>query len=142
MERQNASPHAGVVTAVEDGVATVRFQRSAMCAHCGACLAVGDKELEMRVANTLGAKVGDCVEVGLAGKRVVQASLLAYLVPLVFLLAGVWLGSRISDVWALVLGVAGCGISFFVLRALERGRGLKETFEPRMTAILTPPGKE
>ena len=137
MERLEAAPHAGVVTAVADGVATVRFQRSEMCSHCGACMAVGDRELETRVPNTLGARAGDRVEVSMEGRRVLQASVLAYVVPLACLLIGVWLGSAISEPASLLLGVAGCAVAFFALRWLERRRNLKARFEPRMTAILS-----
>lgn len=137
MEQLQSAPHAGVVTAVENGVAVVRFQRSEMCSHCGACLAIGERELETRVQNALCAKVGDVVEVSMTGRRVMEASALAYVVPLAFLLLGVWLGSRISDLFALLFGVAGCGAAFLVLRFLERKRNLRARFAPRMTAILT-----
>lgn len=136
MERLESAPHAGVVTALEDGVAVVRFQRSAMCSHCGGCLAIGEKELETRVPNTLAAKIGDRVEVSMAGRRVLEASVLAYVVPLAFLLLGIWLGSYLSDVFALLFGVAGCGIAFFVLRRLEKRKGFTKKFKPRMTGIL------
>ena len=107
-----------------------------MCSHCGGCLAIGEKELETRVPNTLGARVGERVEVSMAGRRVLEASVLAYVIPLGFLLLGIWLGSCISDVCALLFGVAGCGIAFFVLRRLEKRKGFKQKFKPRMTAIL------
>lgn len=131
-----AAPHAGVVTALQNGVAVVRFTRGDMCKHCGACLAVGEKEVEMRVENTLGARVGDRVEVGLQGKRVMQASLLAYAVPLALLLVGIWLGGMISEMAAMLVGVACCGGSFFILRAVEKRKRVREAFTPRMTAIL------
>ena len=136
MERLESAPHAGVVTAVENGVATVRFQRSAMCSHCGGCLAIGEKELETRVPNTLHAKVGDRVEVSMAGRRVLEASAIAYVVPLLFLLLGIWLGSYLSDVFALLFGVAGCALAFLVLRRLEKRKGFTQKFRPRMTGIL------
>ena len=128
--------HVGTVTRIAAGQAAVRFQRGSMCAHCGACLAVGEKELEMLVPNTLAALVGDRVSVTMEARRVVQASLLAYMIPLVLLLAGVWAGSLVSDVMALALGVAGCGISFFILRWTERKRKRTNAFQPRMTAII------
>ena len=85
---ENAGDHIGLVTSVTDGTAQVRFLRGSACAHCGACLTVGDSEMEISLPNTLGAKEGDRVMVDLSPKRVVQASLLAYAVPLVLLIAG------------------------------------------------------
>ena len=134
--------HVGVVTRLVGNEAAVHFLRGSMCAHCGACLAVGEKELEMLVPNTLSARVGDRVSVSMEARRVVQASLLAYLVPLAFLLLGVWAGSLISDGMALVCGVAGCGVSFLILRWTERKRKQSKAFQPRMTAILNETGEE
>lgn len=133
---ETVAPHAGVVTQVHDGLATVRFQRNEMCAHCGACISVGEKELEMSVPNSLDAKVGDFVDVSLAPRRVVQASLLAYVVPLAGLILGVGLGSYFSDLMSLILGVAGCACAYLLLRLLEKRRNLRAAFQPHMMHIL------
>ena len=125
----------GLVTWTDGENAKVRFLRSSQCAHCGACLTSGEGEMEVELENTLGAKVGDQVRVALAPKRVVQASLLAYAVPLALLLLGVWAGSQISDVYALIFGVAGCAIGYVTLRLVDRGRG-KRTFRPKIEEIL------
>ena len=125
----------GLVTWTDGENAKVRFLRSSQCAHCGACLTAGEGEMEVELENTLGAKVGDRVRVALAPKRVVQASLLAYAVPLALLLLGVWAGSQISDVYALIFGVAGCAIGYVTLRLVDRGRG-KRTFRPKIEEIL------
>ncbi len=135
---QDTAPHAGVVIDVKDGQATIRFPRSKMCEHCGACISIGESELEMRVPNVLDAKVGDRVTVSLAPRRVVQASFLAYAIPLCLLLVGVFLGSRVSDGAALVFGLVGCGCGYGILRLLEKRRNLKATFLPQMTEILLP----
>ncbi len=127
--------HSGVVKRIEGKNAVVQFARTSMCKHCGACLAIGDKEMELAVENTLHASVGDRVTVELSARRVVQASLLAYLVPLIALLAGVWAGSQFSDLWAMIAGAAACGASFLLLRLLEKKRRLREAFAPRMTSL-------
>lgn len=133
---ENAGDHIGLVTGVQDGVAQVHFLRGSACAHCGACLTVGDSEMEISLPNTLDAKVGDRVAVDLSPKRVVQASLLAYAVPLVLLIAGVLVGSKISDWAGLVLGIAACGIGYLILRIVEKKSAKKRSFQPRMTRIL------
>ena len=133
MEEQSCS--IGLVTEVHGSLAKIRFLRSAQCAHCGACLTAGESEMEVELLNPVGAKVGDHVSVSLEPKRVVQASLLAYALPLALLLLGVWVGSRISELYALLFGVAGCGIGYLILRLYEK-KGKKETFRPRIVAIL------
>ncbi|MEN6340473.1 MAG: SoxR reducing system RseC family protein [Clostridiaceae bacterium] len=133
MEEQNCS--VGLVTEVNGTLAKIRFLRSSQCAHCGACLTAGESEMEVELLNPVGARVGDHVSVSLAPKRIVQASLLAYALPLGLLLIGVWVGSRISELYALLFGVAACGIGYLILRLVEK-KGKKETFRPRITAVL------
>ena len=133
---ENAGDHIGLVTSVKDGTAQIRFLRGSACAHCGACLTVGDSEMEISLPNTLGAKEGDRVAVDLSPKRVVQASLIAYAVPLVLLIAGVIIGSRFADWMGLALGLVACGISYLILRFVEKKSAKSKSFQPRMTRIL------
>ena len=133
---ENTGSHIGIVTAISGGIAQIHFSRGSACAHCGACLTVGESEMEISLPNTLGAKVGDRVSVDLSPKRVVQASLLAYALPLSLLIGGVLLGSRIADWAGLVLGVAACGIGYLILRMIEKRSKHKNRFQPRMTRIL------
>ncbi|HML66913.1 MAG TPA: SoxR reducing system RseC family protein [Clostridia bacterium] len=133
---ENAGAHIGLVTAITDGTAKIRFLRGSACAHCGACLTVGESEMQISLPNTLGAKEGDRVAVDLSPKRVVQASLLAYAVPLLLLIAGVLIGSQIADWAGLALGVAACGIGYLILRIVEKKSAKKKSFQPRMTRIL------
>lgn len=134
MERVNG--HIGLVVGLGSGRAQIRFLRGKQCANCGACLSAGENEMEITLENTLGAKVGDRVAVELSTKRVVQASLLAYAVPLVLLVGGVLLGSRIADWAGLALGVAACGIGYVILRAVEFRNRKTNRFQPRIVCIL------
>jgi len=133
---ENAGAHIGLVTGVQDGNAHIHFMRSSACAHCGACLTVGDTEMEITLPNTLGAKEGDRVAVDLSPKKVVQASLLAYALPLALLIAGVLVGSKIADWAGLALGVAACGCGYLILRIIEKFSAKKHSFQPRMERIL------
>ncbi|MDP3447169.1 MAG: SoxR reducing system RseC family protein, partial [Eubacteriales bacterium] len=117
---ESAGAHIGLVTAVTNGSVQIRFLRSSACAHCGACLTVGESEMEITLPNTVGAKEGDRVAVDLSPKRLVQASLLAYAVPLVLLIGGVLIGSRIADWAGLAMGVGACGIGYLILRIVDR----------------------
>ena len=126
----------GIVTEVNETTAKIRFHRSPQCSHCGACLTAGENEMELELSNPVGAKVGDYVRVSLSPKRVVQASLLAYAVPLALLIAGVWAGSTVSDWFGLALGVAACGVSYVILRFVEKRSRDKNRFKPRIEAII------
>lgn len=133
---ESAGAHIGLVTAVTNGSVQIRFLRSSACAHCGACLTVGESEMEITLPNTVGAKEGDRVAVDLSPKRLVQASLLAYAVPLVLLITGVVIGSRFADWAGLTLGVSACGIGYLILRIVERRSAKKRSFQPRLERIL------
>jgi len=133
---ESAGAHVGLVTAVQDGDARIRFLRGSACARCGACLSVGESEMEITLPKALGAKEGDRVVVDLSPGRVVQASLLAYAIPLLLLIAGVLIGSRIADWAGLALGVGACGLGYLVLRAVDRRSAKKRRFQPRMERIL------
>ena len=133
---ENTGDHIGIVTAVVDGTARIHFLRSSACAHCGACLTIGETEMEISLPNTLGAKEGDRVAVDLSPKRVVQASLLAYAVPLILLIGGVLLGSRYADWVGLAMGVGACGVGYLILRIVEKSSAKSKRFQPRMTRIL------
>lgn len=129
--------HVGTVVALENDVAVVRFQRSSMCAHCGACMTAGEHEMEARVKNALAASVGDRVSVELSGKKVAGASMIAYLIPLSALLAGVLVGSLISDIAAIAGGLVCCAAAYLVLRVLDRRFQRMQSFQPRMISIIT-----
>jgi len=133
---ESAGAHIGLVTAVKDGTVQIRFLRGSACAHCGACLTVGESEMEITLPNTLNAKEGDRVAVDLSPKRVVQASLLAYAMPLGLLIGGVLIGSRIADWAGLAMGVGACGIGYLVLRIVDRKSAKKHSFQPRLMRIL------
>lgn len=129
--------HVGTVVALEGNLAVVRFQRSSMCAHCGTCLTAGEHEMEIRVPNDAGAAVGDRVRVELRGGQVAGASVIAYLVPLAALLLGVIAGSLVSDIAAVVGGLACCAGAYLVLRLLDRRFRRRQTFQPRMTLLTS-----
>lgn len=129
--------HIGTVVAVEESIAVIRFARSSMCAHCGACLTAGEHEMETRVPNSLHAEIGDRVSVALSGKKIAGASLIAYLIPLAALLLGVVIGSVFSDIAAILGGLGCCAIAYWILRLLDRRFARMQSFQPRMIAIVS-----
>ena len=129
--------HVGTVVAIQGDTAVVRFQRGSMCAHCGACLAIGEKEMETRVGNARGVKVGDRVAVTLSRKSLLTASALAYILPLVGLLIGLFAGYAIGgELGAILLGIALCCLTYVLLHALNKRFTESRSFEPHMTKIV------
>ena len=125
--------HAGKIIAIEGDTATVAFTRSSMCEKCGACKLSGDGRMEIQVQNTLKAKMGDTVELSVPPSSMLLAGLLVYILPLIALIAGVWLGSRWGD------GVAlGCGLGAALLVFLPVWLG-KKKFEDKLSALIEKP---
>ena len=130
--------HIGKVVRLERDRAFVRFERTKACENCGACMYVGDKEAEVSLENILHAEVGDYVQVEMQIKGFLHASFLAYIVPLCMLLVGIVLGSLWSDAWGAVLGIAGAGLAYLLLRLLEPKFAKMKKFVPNMVEIEPP----
>ena len=109
----------------------VRIQKSSACAHCGsrgAC-SISKRDMLIEVPNDLKAGVGDEVEV--------------YMLPIMALLAGAFLGTSIgktlhmnTSLAAIVGGVIFLGIAFYGLMVFDRTRKADNRYSPRMTRVL------
>lgn len=90
------------------------------------------------------AQVGDEVVVELPEGRVAQASLLAYTVPLVFLVAGLLAAAPVrsalgltvpQDLLAVILGLLGLGLSLLILRAVEPRIRRRSGWRPQVVSV-------
>lgn len=126
----------GTVTQVNGEMATVVFKRSKACGDCHACASFGDGNSIIELENSLNAKVGDSVRIELHSGAVFKASLILYGIPLAALLAGVLIGSRISDLAGALIGIGASVAALFVIRAFEPCIRKKRTFAPRMLELL------
>lgn len=113
----------GEVVDIKDGIAFVKFHRSSACGRCGACgLLSTQNEIVVDMSNDLGASIGEYVSVEITMKKALKASAIAYIVPLVMLILGVFFGWLLSDVWGVFANtdvtMALCGIIFAILSFL------------------------
>ncbi len=117
----------GKVVEIKEDTVYLFFNRTSMCAKCGACgMTAGQDNITVPVKNTLGAKIGDCVEVEFTSKNALTSSLIGYIFPLIMLFFGVWLGYNIpqqifpvTDVFAALMGIVFAFGAFFVLKLLN-----------------------
>lgn len=95
----------GIVVAVAGGLVEVETRRQGACGSCsvsGACGTslvaryLGRRPLRLRALNSAGATQGETVIVGVPEDGLVSASLAAYLVPLLGLMAGGALGQGLG----------------------------------------------
>lgn len=78
-----------IVEIVDSVTAKLKLKRNSACASCGKCVTTSEeKDIIVEVDNTIGAKVGDRVEVNMETVNVLKAAFIAYTIPLVALLLG------------------------------------------------------
>lgn len=136
-----------IIDIVDNRTAKMIMQRHSACASCGKCSKLSSEcqDLVVEVDNSIGAKKGDHVEVSMESVRVLKATLLAYLVPLIFLLVGTILTYYILDLikfsgpTEVVSGVVGlictC-ISYLLLRKNDDKFKQSRQYIPKVTRII------
>lgn len=124
----------GRVVDVKDGVVNVCFNRPEACDHCSGC--AGQKH-ETLVSIKGDAPLGSTVDVDMPAKQVFKASLLAYVVPMVLLFLGLWLGTLIfhNEALAALLGVSCMAVSYIILKAIEKTLQKKNNWQPHIVAV-------
>ena len=135
----------GKIEKIKNQTAVVRIQKSSACNHCqsrGAC-SVSNRDMLIEVPNDLKAGVGDEVEVSVPEGTLLKLSALVYMLPIMALLAGAFLGTSLgktlhmnTSLAAIVGGVIFLGIAFYGLMVFDRTRKADNRYSPRMTRIL------
>ncbi len=127
----------GKVVSSDKGMLKVCFERPEMCAKCGQCGEI--KETLISIPGT--ASPGDWVDVDLPEGQLLKFSAFVYVIPLLFLLAGLYLGKLLFGteqgqfLCALVLTALSLGAVILYDRAQKKkGNGL-----PKIVSVR--PGK-
>jgi positive regulator of sigma E activity len=89
-------PETGSVISLHGDTATVLLRGGGYCKGCGAgkigLCRPGGRSMRLSAKNTAGARVGDIVVVGIDRETRLRGYLLAYIVPLLFFIAGTVFG--------------------------------------------------
>lgn len=136
-----------IIDIVDNRTAKMIMQRHSACASCGKCSKLSSEcqDLVVEVDNSIGAKKGNHVEVSMESVRVIKATLLAYLVPLIFLLVGTILTYYILDlikfsgpteVISGVVGLICTCISYLLLRKNDDKFKQSRQYIPKVTRII------
>lgn len=142
----------GVVIKTYGKRALVRTQRGGACDGCkasGACLTLSGAHevVEVEAYNGFGARAGEHVVLRLSDRAFLGASLGMYFVPVVALVAGVWLGGRVAakfhvdpNLYGFFSGIALCGAAIALVRLLVNSMpSLRESLRPEIVARAHPP---
>ena len=136
-----------IIEIVDNRTAKMIMQRHSACASCGKCTKLSSEcqDLVVEVDNSIGAKEGDKVEVSMESVKVIKATILAYLVPLIFLLVGTIatyyiLGiikfSGPIEVISGVVGLVSTFISYLILRKNDNKFKESRDYIPKVTRII------
>ncbi len=137
----------GVVVEVSGRMARVRTQKTGACESCSAkssCHVLGGgKEMEVEVVNIAAAGIGDRVLIAFETASLVKASFLIYVLPILGMMAGGFLGQGIASYlgWnsaasSIVTAFGFLGLSFVFVRAKGNRMSRKEIYQPKIIRIL------
>lgn len=123
----------------------VETESRSACSHCSSSNCntsvvsklFGIRKNRLKLENSLGAKQGERVVIGIPDKLLVRASVWAYLLPLICMLASAWLGGAYgaSDGYQSLLALGGLAVGFTILRWTTRNLSSQQRFEPRLLRI-------
>jgi sigma-E factor negative regulatory protein RseC len=139
----------GVVKEIQGSKALVLTDRHSMCGECvarGYChMFGGGKEMLAEAINSVGAKAGDFVKIGIPEGTVTKASMVVYMVPALGLVGGGMLGYLIArpigfdiNLLTLVGSIIGLGIAFTAVRLLSNTLSKKPSYQPEIIEIIAP----
>lgn len=142
----------GRVVALAEDFAWVETERKTTCGSCSAnkgcgtavlANAMGRRRTQVKVLNSLSARVGDEVVIGLEEHALVQGSLAVYAVPVIFLLGfallGELIGARLdmttTEMLNIVFGLGGLTLGFVWVR----GYAARISKDPRYQPVILRP---
>ncbi len=136
-----------IIDIIDSKTAKMIMQRHSACASCGKCTKLSSEcqDLVVEVDNSIGAKKGDYVEVSMESVKVLKATILAYFVPLVFLLVGTIVTYYILnaiefsgeiEVISGVFGLVSTCISYMILRKNDNKFKESRSYIPRVSRII------
>lgn len=116
--------------------ATVKLKRSSACGdNCGSCSGCNNFRT-VNAQNTANAKVGDLVEISMPSKTVLSAAVLVYVLPIVILVTGYFIGANVwnTEQSGILLGLCAMVISYVVIGIVTSKN--KNHYKSTVTKIL------
>ncbi|MGL4913773.1 MAG: SoxR reducing system RseC family protein [Romboutsia sp.] len=135
-----------IIEIVDEKTAKLKMQRHSACAACGKCVTSSEKkDIIVEVDNTIGAKVGDHVEVNMESMNVLKATAIAYVIPLIALLVGTIGTYYVLDIMSIginieavsgIVGILFMLITFFMLKKNDKKFRDSKEYIPIVTRVL------
>lgn len=134
-----------IVIENKKNLARVEIRRSAACNGCKGCsVGKGNKPIRVWARNPIGAKEGQTVEIELGAKTFLSATLIAYGIPLLTFLLGIFLGFELSESFnisavepfSLLVGFGMMSISFIIIYFLTSREESRIKYSSSIVRIL------
>jgi sigma-E factor negative regulatory protein RseC len=137
----------GIVTKINSTTAWVKTTKTHACEGCasrGSCNAMGGgKEMEVEALNHAGAKVGETVVLSFETSPLLKATFMLYVLPVLFLIAGAFLGNKIAPVLHLnesslsvITGFLFFGIVVMYVKSKGNKMAQKDEYRPKIIKII------
>ncbi|MBN1480084.1 hypothetical protein EH223_19225 [candidate division KSB1 bacterium] len=127
----------GTVISTVGDKAVIQLDRGAKCAGCNVCHTFGESKMRLEACNTIGASVGDWVNVSVEPAQVIRSSLILFIFPLFMMLFGYFFAVRFIPPFGEGIGIlgaiAGLFLAFFAIKAFDKRQQQKE----KNSAIIT-----
>lgn len=136
----------GYVVEVKDNYAIVDVRRTSACgdkcSSCGGGCSI--PAMRVNIKNTIGAKVGDFVEVEMETKSLMKSAFIAYIIPLIMLIAGISsgvyffndLGFKNYEVLGVLTGFVALVISYFLLKIIDNNIKKNKSNELKLVKVI------
>jgi sigma-E factor negative regulatory protein RseC len=133
------------VIEVKDGLLLAETESRSGCNHCSSANCstsvvaklFGVRRNRMVLENSIGAKPGDQVVIGIPDALLARASVLAYLLPVLSMLGFSALGDLfgLEAIWLSLLALSGLAIGFFMVYRVTRGRSAQR-YRPQLLRFV------
>lgn len=127
----------GIVKEINRDSAVVMIERSSSCGEsCASCGLCPGQKTEVKALNEAGAKINDTVIISMADKKVLGAAFLVYIVPLIALIAGYFVGDAIFHKEALAILTGFLLMALFFCAIIFADRRINSRYTPKIVRIV------
>lgn len=125
----------GIVKEVRQSTAIVEIKRSSACGeNCASCGLCQNKTMTAEAKNLINAKIGDTVIVETADKKVMNAAFLVYILPLIVMLAGYFIGALKSETVGIITAFLFLAAAFAAVILTDKKR--RQKYLPQIIIIV------
>lgn len=128
----------GEVVRIQGEKAKVQIRRHRQCKKCSLCS--GDAHLVVEAHNPIKAQVGQVVLLKMDSRRVLGATFLIYIFPLLMILVGYLLGSHLAihreELIGFITGMVFLGLSFVIVHYMDQYLGNRWDYRPMIQHIM------